>query len=732
MADIKTKVLEIDTGGAITNIKEFKEHIEDLKGKLLGLEKGTEEYNEVAKELRSSQEKLNEVMDVAKGRGEAVAGSYDNLVATMRELKKAWRATGDETERANLGEQILNINNQLKELDASTGNFQRNVGDYANAFTKAFENVTAGISSSIPAVGKLSTAFKGLLANPVVAFFAAISAAIMAVVNSMKNSESQMNRFKVATAGVKVVVDGLKNVLSKVSEAVVTLTEKISQLIVKSITKLKTVFEKFGWDKWAGKMGDILEKIEDYTELEKKEVDLLEKRRKIAVEIAKTDNQISELRSKIDDKEKYSEQERLKFIDEWEKAEKRRAQLAVDLAREEYNAIKKRNSLTESGTKDLDAENDALVALINAQGNYSDALIRVNKQKSSLLSQISAQAKQEAKEAKQQMKDDIKELVSDTKNAVQEIQTIFESKKIKLDFEFDLANLKDTKNAEGGLKALFKDFNAFNDIFTTKDIDIALQRTIDYNNQVLQLTKEKNEAIIAENQKLLDALPDSPDAAEKRVEAEKAISDAKINIQNAETENILSNLEAQDNAEQKLSERRNQRTKLFTDGLQSVANMINMVAQYQHQQIQQDYKDGKISEATAKKRFEDTKKMQIASAVINMAAGVVTAISQAQQLGPIAGPIAAAVNAAAVITAGAIQIAQISKTKFGDGTANTTTPNVAEITNEYTPQYTQNITADTELSELSNAINSRPAYVSVTDINEVQNKVKVTEQETSF
>ena len=88
MADTSTKVLTIDTGNAITNVKEFKERIEELKGALLGLEKGTDEYNAVAKELRDSQEKLTEVMDVAKGKAEGVEGSYDNLVATMRDLKK--------------------------------------------------------------------------------------------------------------------------------------------------------------------------------------------------------------------------------------------------------------------------------------------------------------------------------------------------------------------------------------------------------------------------------------------------------------------------------------------------------------------------------------------------------------------------------------------------------------------------------------------------------------------
>ena len=43
MADnTSTKVLTIDTGNAISNVRDFKARIEELKGTLLGLEKGTD------------------------------------------------------------------------------------------------------------------------------------------------------------------------------------------------------------------------------------------------------------------------------------------------------------------------------------------------------------------------------------------------------------------------------------------------------------------------------------------------------------------------------------------------------------------------------------------------------------------------------------------------------------------------------------------------------------------
>lgn len=154
--NIETKVLSVDVGGAITNIKEYKQHIDGLKGTLLGLEKGTEEYNAVAKQLVKEQQKLTEVMDVAKGKGEAVEGSYDNLSKTMSELKKQFKATGDEAERTNLALKINDINNQLKDMDASVGVFSRNVGNYSQAYEEAFKTVIGSLDNVDGLLGEVA------------------------------------------------------------------------------------------------------------------------------------------------------------------------------------------------------------------------------------------------------------------------------------------------------------------------------------------------------------------------------------------------------------------------------------------------------------------------------------------------------------------------------------------------------------------------------------------------
>lgn len=163
MADEIKKVITVDLGNTSTSLKEYKKHIDDLRGSLLQLDETSEDYNKVAKEIATEQNKLNEVMKVGKQTTDAADGSYNKLTQTMAELKKQWKATADEAERADLGKQILSINNQLKELDASTGNYQRNVGDYANAFEQAFDKCLDGIKNIDGPLGELGGTVKNMI-----------------------------------------------------------------------------------------------------------------------------------------------------------------------------------------------------------------------------------------------------------------------------------------------------------------------------------------------------------------------------------------------------------------------------------------------------------------------------------------------------------------------------------------------------------------------------------------
>ena len=233
--NIETKVLSVDVGGAITNIKEYKQHIDSLKGTLLGLEKGTEQYNAVATELVKEQQKLTEVMDVAKGKGEAVEGSYDNLSKTMSELKKQFKATGDEAERANLALKINDINDQLKEMDASVGVFSRNVGNYSQAYEEAFKTVIGSLDNVDGLLGEVAGNVNSLF--PLIK---QTTAAATAGLNGIKKA--------IATTGIGlliVAVGELAAHFDDVRRAVGVTDEKFQEFKSTVVGVLKTIVAGF-------------------------------------------------------------------------------------------------------------------------------------------------------------------------------------------------------------------------------------------------------------------------------------------------------------------------------------------------------------------------------------------------------------------------------------------------------------------------------------------------------
>jgi len=71
--------------------------------------------------------------------------------------------------------------------------------------------------------------------------------------------------------------------------------------------------------------------------------------------------------------------------------------------------------------------------------------------------------------------------------------------------------------------------------------------------------------------------------------------------------------------------------------------------------------------AEKKKAFESDKKLKIAQAIMAGAMGALSAFTGAMQLGPIAGPIVGAILAGLVVATTAVQVSNISKTKFDGG-----------------------------------------------------------------
>lgn len=141
----------------------------------------------------------------------------------------------------------------------------------------------------------------------------------------------------------------------------------------------------------------------------------------------------------------------------------------------------------------------------------------------------------------------------------------------------------------------------------------------------------------------------------------------------------------------------------------------------------------------SEKEAKKAKALRIAAATIDMLQGAVTAFSSAQSLGPIAGPIVGAANAAAVIAAGAANIAKIRATqvsKNGSSTAPTAaavSPVVSAPVQEYTPpEQLRTVTSASEEDRLNRMAEPARVYILQSDIEAAGRAAKVQVDESTF
>ena len=817
--ELREKV--VSAGYSFSSLKSAKSYIDRLRASLIDLDETSEEYEERVEEIDKVQDKLNKAMKATGDKAKDAEGSYNALSKKMSELKKAFKETNDEAERDKLAKQIVGINDQLKEMDASIGNYQRNVGNYEGAFTKGL----AGITSQIQALGNplaiakngvnaLGKAFKALLTNPVGAFIMAIVVAVKALKKGFEQSETASNSLKKAFSAFQPVINAINNAFTGFAKIVGNIAEKAIPALVNGLMKagdwMMTLLNKIGIvsDK---KLESFRKSIEAQKEAVKvtqdltdRDIELTEKRRKFQVNEAKTEMEVAELRAKAADKDKYSAKQRENFLNQAIAKERKLNDEKLALAQEEYDILKKRSELT-----DNDAEiNDALAAaeanLYNTKKEYYAKERELIAQKIAAGQELSAAEKEILEEQKEELKK-----VEEIRNRAELSQLSSKDRELEIlkrKYEEEKALLekygKDTTqltaeyeaqrqeiiNKNGGDKAKEINERAVQSLMNGTDRQLAIlkkryeeeKKLLEANGiDTINLTKEYErqvaEAKAGEGEGKIKDINDNSalerDIADKtifielekkekllqiereRLEGTKAIYEELYKLDNlseekkqeyadkikeidaALVENSHNTKEVQKAQAQDLINTYNQVS-------QSIGELMNNVAEIWQDSSKRRVKNGKITEEQAKKEFENSKKLQIATAIINGLAGAANAVSSAMTIPPPAGPIIGAANSALVIATTAAQIAKIKSTTFDGGGSSidsdissaAATPTPAAV--EYTPQYSTNVTGNSETVNLANAVSERQkdqrVYVVESDINEAGKRVEIREAESTF
>lgn len=242
----EVKIVTVD---AVQSLADLKEAIKKAKEGLDGMDIGSKNYQKQLAELIKMQALLRNAMnattleeedqakalDDMKKAADGTGESYNALVKKMADLTRAFRATGDAAKRVELGDQIREINDQLKQMDAMRGNFQRNVGDYFNQTSAAMKSVIKDLPSALDKVKGPLRDIEGTMGlmgkHPILGIIGLLAPLIAEIAKGIKENDGALKSVNKAMEALDPLMQFFENILGKVVNLVVDLIGKASAFV---------------------------------------------------------------------------------------------------------------------------------------------------------------------------------------------------------------------------------------------------------------------------------------------------------------------------------------------------------------------------------------------------------------------------------------------------------------------------------------------------------------------
>ena len=317
----------------------------------------------------------------------------------LADMQKAYDQLDNEQRESKGGKAFLQAikeqSDAVKGMEEATGRAQRNVGNYAEALK------TAGVGVD-GFVGKM----KAFLANPWAILIGAIVMAVKALVDAFKRSEDRMKELRQGFAPLKAVVDVVQQVFDQLAKSLSGVVMVALEKVTKAVQWLFGALDKLGkrmLNKDFGLSAQFEAAAENSKKASEAEQKYIEHKRRMIETEALAEKQVAELRDKAAQKDKYTAEERVKFIEQAIEIERKQSAERVRLAKERLAYLEAEGNR---------AENDAAAneELAQARADVTRAQTEFFNVSKSLNAQIVAFKKEELGETKQAAAEERKEI----------------------------------------------------------------------------------------------------------------------------------------------------------------------------------------------------------------------------------------------------------------------------------------------------------------------------------
>lgn len=394
----------------------------------------TKEYDSMSRVERESakgkemQDKINSITTELKITEEATQRFYRNvgnyqesfskaltpMVTQLDEMKNKYMQMSQAEKSSAQGQELLgHIDAMRQSIDTTAGiagKFQDQLLSMAGVQNGAIGNAVQ-MSGGITNIGQAFTAAKAgaaafgtqllaLLANPIVAVLAGVAVAIGLVVKAMSSSRE-------VTGRVNVLLAPLKTLLGAITGVIVNLAGYILS-VVEAGAKMLSFFS--GLAESLPIVGKYFKEVNDATresiELAKEKALLGKAERSMIVDQAKSELEVSKLKTQAKEKEKYTVQQRIdmmKRAGEIEKEEAKKSlalsQLRLKVAVNEAKIANDSSSATAKNIAELQA------GVYNSTKDYYDKTRTILKQMNTLKKEADADEKAKKDAAKASAKE---------------------------------------------------------------------------------------------------------------------------------------------------------------------------------------------------------------------------------------------------------------------------------------------------------------------------------------
>ena len=396
---------------AVTKTINLEVNTKDAQKSLKGLEKGVDDVNKEVKETSKSTQQMGGTLDKVTGgavsKFNSFKGALTSVTTGFKSLKVAIIATGigalliavtalgqaftRSEEGQNKFAKILGV------IGSVTGNLLDLLADLGESIISVFENPKQAIKDFASLIkDNITTRFEGLI-NLIPQIGKAINLLF-------KGEFSEAG--KVAADAVGKVVLGVDSITDSIDGAIESVKDFGKEVAADANAAAKIADQRANAEKQA---------------------------RKLIVERAQAEQDIARLREKAVNKEKFTAEERIAFLEEAGKISEDLAAKETEVAKLRLEAKLTENSLTKSNKDDL-----------NEAAQLEASVIQLETQRLNLQKRLSTELLTARREAAAQAKKDAKEepvVVDEKLKKIQEIQKAYKQKQEDADAETELQKI---------------------------------------------------------------------------------------------------------------------------------------------------------------------------------------------------------------------------------------------------------------------------------------------------